>query len=113
MLNMYLVSDGTPEDGSVLVFDRTARHARLVGYPEIRSWCDDIEFTDIRAKRLRGVDFLYKDADQEKLKADISHCVDDPTSCKCCEMWGIPLNVKGCCEDCAGDDKHSSEKGGR
>ena len=105
MLKPYMVSEGMPEEAAILVFAHTAREAKRVGFPCIRSWNADVEWVDIQASKLVG-DYLFKDANQAKLAADIPHCNDTPTSCKECGNWGMPLNIDGYCEGCAEVDQY-------
>ncbi len=44
---------------------------------------------------------LYKEADQDKLKNNIPHVIDNPrNTCKQCEYWGSELNEDGICSNC-------------
>ncbi|MBA7685647.1 hypothetical protein ES703_94072 [subsurface metagenome] len=61
--------------------------------------CDG-EYINLRVRLERGSDFLFKEAIQDKLKADVPHVIESPTSCKGCEMWGYELNEEGYCETC-------------
>ena len=97
LLKPYMFSDGEPQEGAVLVFAHTAREAKRVGYSSSFMWgCD---YIDYRVQWLRDA-FLYKEADQEKLKNGIPHVVENPTACKNCLLWGYEINKEGICENC-------------
>jgi hypothetical protein len=51
---------------------------------------------------MKGDGFLFMEADIEKLRRDIPHCVEDPESCVTCELWGVSeLDKNRECESCA------------
>ena len=100
MLKIYIASEGCPEEGAVLVFAHNAKEARTFAWPVLSGWGVE-EYIHVRANLLRGRDFLYEQADQVKLKADIPHVVDDPRVCDGCHVWGMELDERGRCEDCA------------
>jgi len=49
---------------------------------------------------MRGSDYLLKQADPEKLKADTPHVIESPECCIKCERWGMELDSEGICESC-------------
>lgn len=102
MLKMYMVySRGAgPEEGAALAFAHNSQEARVVGWGGIVSDITD-EFIDVASLRLRNKDWLYAEANQEKLKAEIPHHIDAPRSCSNCETWGeSPIGDDGLCESC-------------
>ena len=90
MLKPYMAfsRDGGPVKGAFLVFAHNIKEAKRVAWPEAHYMIVD-DYIDLGIKLLKG-DHLYKDANQEKLAADIPHVNDSPTSCVRCEMWGEP-----------------------
>lgn len=103
-LNIYMgyARQIGPHEGAVLIFAHTAREAKTVAW---RGWpmqdiCDD-DYISATAKRLRDAEHLYKEADQEKLKAGIPHEIDSPRCCADCGYWGFELDKEGFCETCA------------
>lgn len=99
MLKTYMGYSELPEDGAVLIFAHNAREAKRIGYPVSCGW-GDCDYIDYRAKLLRNHVWLFKEADQEKLKTDIAHVNDNPATCKSCELWGSELDAEGVCLDC-------------
>ena len=91
------------EEGAVLIFARTAREARKIGY-QAASFITD-EYIDFAVHFMRNSTFLYADADQAKLRNNIPHVIDQPTLCKCCEFWGMELDAAGLCENCREADE--------
>ena len=100
----YMVYEGNPEEGALLVFANTAREAKKIGYQAVRCWNDEAEFINIRVKKLtREIEYLYSLADQISLEENIPHVNDTPPCCIDCETWGDPLDKNGRCADCAQD----------
>ena len=89
-------------EGAVLIFANTAKEAKFVGYPYINDFFET-EWIDMRVNWLKDKDFLFTQADAEKLKRNIAHVIDNPESCKGCMMWGYILNEDGYCPDCASE----------
>ena len=105
-MNPYMVfsiEGGSPE-GACLVFAHNRQEARVVSWKEC-DWEITDEWIDVGVRLLKNADFLFQEADQRKLQADIAHCISAPTSCKDCSMWGYPINLEGYCEDCWDDRK--------
>ncbi len=100
MLKIYIGYSGEPEDGACLIFAHNAKEAKRIGYPVDKGWNWDSEFIDYRVTWLKKHDWLYKEADPVKLAADEAHVIDDPKSCKRCELWGAELDAEGICTDC-------------
>lgn len=87
-------------EGAVLIFSHTAREAKKIAWPAICTFFA-MEFTDVGVQRLRDSDYLYSEANQDKLKNDIPHVIDNPHSCRRCELWGhAEILENGLCEDC-------------
>ena len=103
-LNIYMAYDrhAGPEECATLVFAHTAREAKLVAWKQgiLKEICDG-DFISAATRRLRDRDHLYAEADVEKLRAGISHEVDNPRSCEECGRWGNPLADDGLCQMCA------------
>lgn len=94
-LNPYMVHDGEPSEGAVLVLAHTAKDARRIGYPEVSSWTG-AECTQIRAKRIRKhIEYLLSLATEPG-----PHCIDDVPTCHRCEVWGAPQLPGGGCDLC-------------
>lgn len=112
-LNIYMGYSryGGAEEGAILVFAHTSREARAIGWGEAPF---DTEFIDFAALRLRNKDWLYEEANQEKLIAGIPHVNDNPETCSACECWGdSPIGDDGLCEECRDGYEDGYEEGGR
>lgn len=89
-------------EGAVLVFANTAKEARRLSFGycwNVDNWFDQA----VRWLRQFGIEKL---ANQEKLEAGIPHVVDNPISCKNCELWGCGVRDNEClyCGGYPGDD---------
>jgi hypothetical protein len=103
-LKPYMVSGGFPEEGACLVFAHKVQEAKSVGWPIVSCWgCDS--YIEVRATFLKDSSWLYDEANQDKLKAGVSHAIESPIACKGCEKWGYELNEKGYCECCEEEAK--------
>ena len=101
-LKIYIGSSrgAGPEEGAVLIFAHGIAEAKVLAWKMMRYDLVD-DYIDVAVNRLWEKDWLFKDADQEKLKQGISHVVIDPTGCKRCELWGGTwINEQGICLDC-------------
>jgi hypothetical protein len=88
------------ENGAALVFAKTAKEAKKVGWSGIGSSLTD-EYIDLGVRLMKEEDFLFEQADQKKLNFGIAHVIDNPKFCVMCEMWGISqLDENGLCENC-------------
>lgn len=96
---MYFSRSAGPNEGAALVFAHTAKEAKAVGWARVADLFTD-EYIDIGIRWLRDSDYLFKEGDPEKLKNNIPHANDSPTTCKACELWGEELNGKGYCYGC-------------
>lgn len=100
VMKAYMGYAGDPHDGAILIFAHNAKQAKRLAYPEMSNLFDCM-FCDARVKWLKGEDYLFENADKEKLAAGIAHIVDNPISCKSCEMWGSgELDADGVCASC-------------
>ncbi len=86
------------QEGAILIFAHTVREAKTIGYPA----GNDLFLTDYIdfAVRLIKDDYNFCDADKKLLAVDKPHVIDNPTSCKHCELWGFQLDSFGVCESC-------------
>lgn len=110
-LKMYMgySHDAGSEEGACLIFAVNSDEARKLSFPLMKDWHDS-DWTDARVSLIKGQEFLYKEANQEKLNNGISHLIDSPTACNNCNQWGQELDEKGLCEGCA-DDEIQIEEG--
>ena len=94
----YSAGAGSSE-GAALIFAHKAREAKEIGWKETSGIFTE-EYIDFAVRIIRGHEWLYKEADQEKLANDIPHVVIDVHSCSKCEMWGDEILENGLCESC-------------
>ena len=104
MLKPYVVDGGDMEEGACLVFAHNVQEARKVAWKEV-SWIEEAaggEWIYVRAKLLprEEWDYWFTIADQEKLKKEVPHAIEDPPACKKCGYWTV-LNKDGLCKRCA------------
>jgi hypothetical protein len=101
-LKPYMASGDDSEEGAILVFAHNAKEAKLLAWHNgtIREIIDG-EYLQLRVSWMKHDDFMFKEADQEKLNTNIPHIVESPTTCNNCDLWGLELNENGYCEDCA------------
>ena len=92
----YSIGLGASE-GAILIFAFTAKEAKKIGY---RASILTDEYIDFAVRLMRNSPYLFKDADQEKLKSGMPHVIDNPTSCRHCESWGSEIGDDGLCQDC-------------
>jgi hypothetical protein len=103
MLKPYMIYSRTagPQEGAALVFAHTAREARKIGWNGIGSDLTGGEFTDLAAGLIHDGNYLFADANPDKLAKDESHVIDSPRGCDQCEMWGqSAIGEDGLCEGC-------------
>ena len=83
-------------EGAYLVFAHTGQEAKVLG------WDGELtdEYLDMGVRRLWNEDYIYREADQEKLNKNIPHVIDNPTPCKGCDQWGGDHNNEGWCQSC-------------
>jgi hypothetical protein len=90
-----------PCEGAVLIFAHTSKEAKRIGWRDSNVLHDMTDsYVEVRIRYLKQSPYLFKEAEKTKLKKDIPHVIDSPTSCKRCELWGGELNNDGYCESC-------------
>lgn len=119
MLKTYMVYSRflTPSEGALLVFAHNVQEARVVGWQATSGADLTDDYLDFGACAMKGRDWLFAEANQEKLSQDIPHLVWDIKSCDECEKWGhSPIGDDGLCDECrenaaecaAGEDRSTS-----
>ncbi|MHB1681108.1 MAG: hypothetical protein ACYCTB_11490 [bacterium] len=99
ILKAYMGSEEDTSEGACLIFAHTAKEAKKVGYNDcLRSW--DINYINVRIKKLKQTEFLFSQANQKKLKSGIAHVIEEPIVCSQCETWGCDELTDGLCESC-------------
>ena len=91
--------ESDPQDGALLVFAHSIKEAREISFGDMSIYFD-CEWTDMKFERLKG-EYIFNEANKELLKQDVAHVIDNPTSCKSCQLWGMEINNDGLCENCA------------
>lgn len=108
MLKAYSFYDGEPFDGAVLVFAHSFQEGNKIGYRTVRSWTD-CDFIDVKGRRIWRDAWLKEHAaDQKKLAAGEPHVIDNPPSCKGCELWFDELEDSGYCDTCEADREEAA-----
>jgi hypothetical protein len=105
MLKLYMgySSFAGSIEGAALIFANSSREAKKVGWRETAGMFTD-EYIDFAVNRIRGHEWLYKEAEPDKLANDIAHVIVDVRSCDKCETWGqSEINENGLCESCNDD----------
>jgi len=106
MLNAYMGFDrlAGQQEGAVLIFARTAKEARRLGWRYMRDWFDT-EWIHMAVCKVReNVEFLRGDANAEKLASDTPHVIETPRCCPNCEAWGGGApDENGRCDYCYDD----------
>jgi hypothetical protein len=100
-LNMYMgySREMGPGEGAVLIFAHTAREARKIAWAGFVFL--DTDYLDFAVNRLWNKDWLYEEADQDKLDADTPHVIDSPKGCESCWHWGHePIGDDDLCNSC-------------
>ena len=88
-------------EGAVLIFAHNIKEAKKIGFYAMSGMITD-EYIDTAVNLIRE-EFIYEQAPEwskKKLADGIPHVVDNPLSCKGCNLWGYELNEDGYCEDC-------------
>lgn len=89
-LNAYMGFDSAAgsHEGAILIFAKTAKEARKIGWHEMKM-LHDTSWVDMAVRRQRkNLTYLYGDGDFIKLKDDVPHVVVDMRVCPSCELWG-------------------------
>ena len=80
---MFYSAHEGPEEGAALVFARTAKEAKVLGWKKTDIAYD---FFDARATLIRNSDYLFDQTEPEKIRNDIPHVIQDPIGCSECNM---------------------------
>ena len=102
-LKPYMASADEPSEGAILVFAHNIKEAKKTAwqsYSFLHEACDN-EYINMRGSWMKDCDYMFEQADQEKLKNGEPHIIETPIGCKGCEMWGLELDGRGYCESCA------------
>ena len=102
-MKSYMASADEPCEGAILVFAHSVKEAKKTAwqsYSIIHEICD-CEYINLRVSWMKDCDYMFEQADQEKLKNGEPHIIETPISCNGCEKWGLELDEKGYCESCA------------
>ena len=99
-MKAYMIYSRTAgaEDSACLVFAHKAIEARKLGFHV--GWWDF--WIDIAVHWIQDNPQIFREADQEKLKAGIAHVIESPQLCERCELWGVYLDDNNICDDCHG-----------
>lgn len=88
------------EEGAMLVFAHSSREARVCGWKSDGTSLTD-EYIDLGARLIKNSDWLYKEANKDKLDSGVAHVIWSPRVCEQCELWGqSEIGEDGLCEDC-------------
>lgn len=104
-LHIYMGFDSKAgsTEGAILIFANTSKEARKVGWGTMKALLNTA-WIDMTVKRLRNnLDYLYGDAVQSKLEAEIPHAVDNMRDCPSCNLFGEhggPIDENGHCGYC-------------
>lgn len=83
-------------EAAILVFHYTGKDAKKYAWKHSKI-IDEIcngEYIDM------AVDLIGKECVYAQKRQEEPHCIDDPETCKVCNLWGYPLDEYGCCENC-------------
>ena len=93
-LKMFSVSENDNDDTpAFLVFAKTEIRASIIGRRKLLDWEKPY------IEEITGKDYLYENADQEKLEKNIVHYVY-PLCCGSCRVWSVRINFLGFCKEC-------------
>lgn len=96
-LKAYMVSAGEPYEYAILVFHFTAKKAKNLGFGYYEG---DPEFIWMEANWMKDSPHIFRFANQELLKNNEPHVIQEPQCCNECKHWGGDLNKDGICIDC-------------
>ena len=89
-----------PQEVAMLVFAHTVQEAQVVGWREGANDLTD-RFIDLAASLMGKHPWLFEEANQEKLAADVPHLIWNIKSCSVCECWGQSrIGEDGLCDRC-------------
>ena len=91
--------EGGSREGACLVFAHTVKEAKKEAWADVHLYFTD-EYTDMAITLIKDAEYLFEQADPEKLATDVPHVIFAPLSCSACELWGNKLNDEGLCENC-------------
>lgn len=78
------------EEGACLIFARSSREAKRIGYPIVCGWFGS-DYIDFRVQRLKEP-YLFKLKER-----DGPHVIESPPICDHCELWGgEPIETDEC-----------------
>lgn len=102
-MNLYIGWVGpSQEGGASLIFAHSVREAKPFVFQIANDWGDPL-WTDVRCRQLsfETHEYLFEEADQEKLNQGIAHGIDSIPVCRKCELWGTgKLDKEGLCLRC-------------
>jgi len=106
-LKMYMGywREAGSSEGACLIFAHTSREAKKLAFRVLSGWSPDTEWIDVGIKLIKDSDYLYKEANQELLKNNVSHSIESPKCCKRCEQWGYEIDDEGICSRCREDEE--------
>lgn len=97
-LNIYMGFNSklSSNECAILIFAKTSKEARKIGWVVMKS-LHKTPWPDMAVRRLnKNLEYLYGDADQDKLIEDIPHVVVDMRVCPSCELFGEEYNDDHC-----------------
>lgn len=98
-------------EGAILIFAHDIKEAKAIGWRGMPGDICDV-FTDMRIEWLgKDCEYLSNQVPQwskDKLAKGEAHVLDDPPTCKKCNLWGYELNENGLCEQCEEDENGHS-----
>ena len=105
---MVYSEDAGSNEGASLVFAKTVREAKVIGWKVLNGFFTD-DYLDFRARLIKGSEHLFEEADREKLERNEPHVIEAPKGCERCEMWGMgKINDEGLCENCADEEQQKT-----
>lgn len=84
-----------PEEGAILVIAHTSREVKKLAWNSGDCWNID-GWTDLAIKLIRNHNSMPL-ADQEKIKCDTAHVINQPAGCENCHLWGAGLDRDDMC----------------
>ena len=87
-------------EGAVLIFANSAKEAKRVSFSDLSALGIAEDYIDVAVRWIRTSPWLFDQANKDKLKTGIAHVIDNPETCKGCDMWGGEFNDNGTCSNC-------------
>ena len=107
---MLYSRQGGSEEQAALAFAHSAREARALAWSGGCSWDITSEYTDLAARLLPDVPWIYGEAEPEKFAQGVPHIIDSPTTCLRCERWGQgKIGADGLCGYCRAIESRERE----